>query len=117
MTKSHFANTKKHIEDDHTFDSKAELRRYHELKLLLRRGEITDLQVHPRYILNVNGERVSSYKPDFEYISYGVRVVEDVKPFKKQGKYKIMRPWVKPYDKLRHKMFAAQEGVNVTYIK
>lgn len=115
--KSHFSKTKKHQEDGHTFDSKAEHRRYGELKLLLRAGEISELQCHPRYILEVNSKRVTSYKPDFEYIDHGKRVVEDVKPFKKQGKFNTERPWIKPYDKLRHKIFTAIEGVEVTYIK
>lgn len=122
---SHFNKTRKHEKDGHIFDSRAEFNRYCDLLILLRAGEISDLQVHPRYILEVNGKRVSSYKPDFEYIllwddqRYPIheRTVEDVKPFKKQGVHNTLRPWVKPYDRLRHKMFAAIEGVEVTYIK
>jgi len=72
-------------EDGYTFDSKAEHRRYCELKLLQRAGDISDLAVHPRYPLEVNGERIAIYEADFSYTARtaprGAVVVEDVKGF------------------------------------
>ena len=71
--------------DGYTFDSKAEARRYGELKLLHQAGEIQELQVHPRYTLldpfECKGVRYRSivYEGDFEYVENGKRICEDVK--------------------------------------
>ena len=62
------------------FASKAEARRYQELRLLLAVGEITALECHPRYPLVVNGVKVGSYEADFRYVTpEGETVIEDVK--------------------------------------
>lgn len=61
--------------DDMTFDSKAEMARWGELRLLELSGRITDLEFHPVYILTA-GVR---YEADFRYIEAGGTVVEDVK--------------------------------------
>jgi len=69
--------------DGYTFDSKRELARYNELRLLLKGGRIRDLRVHTKFGLVVNGEKVGTYTDDFDYwkLSRGpdVFVVEDVK--------------------------------------
>ena len=83
----------------HVFDSKAEGRRYRELLLLEKAGEITDLQIHPRYLLQedfTDGEGVRirpiHYTADFAYRERGRGVVEDVKspPTRKKADY-VMR--------------------------
>ena len=68
------------------FDSRAEYRRYLDLQLMERAGEITGLTVHPEYELqphfryNGKTERAIKYTPDFEYInSNGLKVCEEVK--------------------------------------
>jgi hypothetical protein len=62
------------------FASKAEARRYAELRLLERAGEITGLECHPVYRFAVNGVKVGRYTPDFRYRdAFGCLVVEDVK--------------------------------------
>lgn len=70
-------------EDGITFDSRAEHRRYGELKLLRAAGEIRDLQVHTKHPLMVNGVDCGYYMDDFSYqaapFSLGERVFEDVK--------------------------------------
>ena len=60
------------------FDSQAELKRYCELKLLKRAGEIKSFKVHPKYPLT----HKRCYEADFE-IEYadGHIEVEDVKGF------------------------------------
>lgn len=64
----------------HSFDSKKEARRYGELKLLMRAGEISDLEVHPRYALTVSGERIGHAEFDFRYrTKSGLLVIEDCK--------------------------------------
>ena len=67
--------------DGYTFASRAEARRYGELALLLRAGAITDLTVHPRWPLHVNGVKVATYIADFAYsdVKTGALVCEDVK--------------------------------------
>jgi dsDNA-binding SOS-regulon protein len=57
--------------DGISFASKKEARRYSELKLLERAGEIADLQLQPRFPLTVNGVRVCTYVADFQYRDIG----------------------------------------------
>lgn len=63
------------------FASKAEARRYSHLKMLVRIGEIEDLEMQPRFGLVVNGQKVCDYVADFRYRvrATGATVVEDVK--------------------------------------
>lgn len=67
------------------FDSIAESKRYKELKLLLKAGEISDLKLQPRFLLQgsfkKNGKtfRKIEYIADFQYIENGKTIVEDVK--------------------------------------
>ena len=76
---------KKVIVEDYVFDSIAESKRYKELKLLLQAGEIQDLQLQPRFLLQdsfkKNGRtfRKIEYIADFQYIENGKTIVEDVK--------------------------------------
>ena len=71
--------------DGVTFDSRKEAKRYAELKLLLRAGQITDLELQKEFVLipklTVNGktERAVKYKADFVYKENGELVVEDAK--------------------------------------
>lgn len=75
---SKFGNRKAYREGEE-FDSEAEARRYDELCLLQRAGDITRLVTHPTYRLKVNGIEICGYEADFEYLRGGQRVVEDVK--------------------------------------
>lgn len=61
------------------FDSRAEARRYNELKLLERAKEIDHLGLQPSFDLTVNGHLVCRYIADFSYFIRGERVIEDVK--------------------------------------
>lgn len=81
-------NAKKTELDGITFDSKAEAKRYSELKLLKRAGEIEALSLQPRFVLQegyISGEgkrvRPITYIADFAYIDKktGKTIVEDVK--------------------------------------
>lgn len=75
--------------DGISFDSKKEERRYQDLKLLYRAGEITYFIVHPVFMLqesfldNRTGkrERAITYEGDFavKYIDLDHWVVEDIK--------------------------------------
>lgn len=77
MSKYHNVPTTR---DGTTFASKAEARRYDELCLLERAGEISGLECHPVYRFAVNGVKIGRYTPDFRYRdAFGCLVVEDVK--------------------------------------
>jgi len=69
------------IIDGIRFASKREAKRYCDLKLLERAGEISGLKLQPRYPLTVNSLHVATYVGDFEYIesSTGRTVTEDSK--------------------------------------
>ena len=58
---------KKTVIDGITFDSKLEGKHYSQLKLLMRAGEIKDLELQPRYDLIINDVKVGFYKGDFRF--------------------------------------------------
>lgn len=85
--------------DGHRFPSQKEARRYGELKILQRAGQISDLTLQPKFPIFVNGQQVCFYVADFTYKNKGgERVVEDCKGFKTE----VYR--------LKAKMFSAQYG-------
>lgn len=71
--------------DMYVFDSAKEAQRYRELKLLEQAGEISNLELQPRFLLQdsfrKNGRtyRKIEYVADFKYIENGKTIVEDVK--------------------------------------
>ena len=90
----------KTVVDGVTFASKAEARRYRELKLLVAAKEISGLGLQPKFLLipskrRPDGvlERAMHYIADFDYVdAAGCRVVEDVKsPASKTPEYVIKR--------------------------
>ena len=68
------------------FDSKAEARRYQQLILLERAGEITGLEIHKRFRLHAG----IVYECDFLYEENGKKVAEDVKGMETQA-FKIKK--------------------------
>ena len=70
------------------FDSRKEARRYTELKLLERNGDIENLTLQPRFLLqegfrkNGKAYRKIEYVADFMYKQDGKLIVEDVKGIK-----------------------------------
>lgn len=72
---------KKTIADGITFDSIKEAKRYQELKLLERAGEIRQLELQPAFKIEHNGVKICTYKGDFAYFTDKCRVVEDCKGF------------------------------------
>ena len=66
--------------DGIVFHSEREMKRYWELKLLVRAGTIVDLELQPRFPLIVNGAKICTYVADFRYKDLSGRtVIEDVK--------------------------------------
>lgn len=89
------------------FASQKEARRYTELKMLEKAGEIFDLRLQPEYPLcawqNGNAPIVGKYRADFSYLDVKSRkgVVEDVKGFKT------------PLYKWKKKHVEAQYGIEI----
>ncbi len=70
----------------HNHASKREAKRCDELHLLQRAGEITHLEIEPKFTFIVNGAPMkmlngqnASYRPDFTYFTADAQIAEDVK--------------------------------------
>jgi hypothetical protein len=94
---------KKTTVDGIIFASQKESVRYRALKVLQKAGAISDLELQPKYVFELNGVRIASYKPDFRYQENGRLVVEDVKS--SGTKTQAYR--------LRKRMMLAFHGINV----
>lgn len=67
--------------DGISFASAKEARRWSELRLLERAGQISGLERQVRYRMEVRGVPVTTYVADFRYEREGGYVVEDAKGF------------------------------------
>lgn len=77
------------------FASQKEAKRYSELKLLIRAGQIIDLLLQKNYLLVANGVLICTYRADFVYVTKdGRTIVEDAKGFKTDV-YKIKKRLMK----------------------
>jgi len=89
---------KKTIIDGITFASKSEAKRYEKLKELQSQGQIQNLSIQPRFMLqegfvNIDTgkkERAIEYVADFQYDEGDRTIVEDLKGFK-TTEYKLKR--------------------------
>jgi hypothetical protein len=78
-------NARKTMIDGITFESQEEAVRYIQLKMLERAGQIKNLEIQPRFLLQEaykkNGKSIKAieYIADFKYTEYGVTQIEDVK--------------------------------------
>lgn len=88
------------------FASKAEGRRYEQLKLLREAGEIKDLQLQPAFPVQVNERDICSYKADFLYYDKRTNrlIIEDVKGVRT------------PVYKLKKKLVEALYGIEITEV-
>lgn len=101
-------NAKKTYVDGIKFDSGDEAARYCELKLLLKAGMISDLELQPRFDIIINGVKVCFYKADFRYIEKGKSITEDVKGSRKGQAYQMFR--------LKAKLVKACHGVDIVEV-
>lgn len=93
----------------HSFDSRAEARRYDALRLKQNARLISDLRVHPRYELFVKGDLIGRYVADFSYLTPGEGVViEDVKGARATDT--ALSRW-------KRKHLEAQAGIPVTVVR
>lgn len=83
IKRRHKFGATKAVVDGITFDSKAEAKRYGELRLMEKQGRICDLELQVRYDFALNGVKIGFYKADFRYRdAKGATVVEDVKGYR-----------------------------------
>ena len=75
--KEHKFRARQTIVDGHKFPSEKEARRYIELRLLERAGQITELDIQPRFDLIAG----ISYVADFRYKEGDKVVIEDTKGY------------------------------------
>jgi hypothetical protein len=86
--------------DGYKFASKAEARRYGELKLLKLAGQILDLELQPKFVFEHQGVRIGGYKADFRYrLPHSpTLIVEDVKsPASKTQAYELRKKMMKAF--------------------
>jgi hypothetical protein len=76
------------------FASKREAKRYAELRLLEKQGEIQDLRLQPTWAVEIAGKHFCDFSADFLYINKkGVYTIEEVKSSgsRKDTAYKLRR--------------------------
>lgn len=90
--------------DGITFDSKKEAVHYAYLKSLEKRGIITDLQLQTKLDFKIDGKKIFTYKPDFEYNDENGHHIVDVKGIQT------------PVFKLKKKLIEAQYNTEIEII-
>lgn len=87
-----YGNVKVESDDGEKFDSKKEARRYVELRLMERAGEIRNLRRQVKYPFVLNTVKVATYIADYVYEDrWGNEIVEDVKGMKKGAAYQTFK--------------------------
>lgn len=106
MTRSKYG-AKPTTVDGIRFASMAEARRYSELRLLEKAGEISGLELQPKFKLVVNGQHICTYIGDFRYrCKYtDPLITEDVKGI------------LTPVYRLKKKLVLALHGVEITEVR
>src|SRR5260221_702540 len=88
------------------FASRAEAKRYGELKLLERADAIWKLEVQPSFPIAIDGKKICTYRADFSYYDSEGRTVEDVKS----------KPTRTPVYRLKAKLVKALYGFDIREI-
>jgi len=101
---SKYRNIKTEV-DGIVFDSKAEAKRYMELKILEKANEISDLRLQYPFECKINEKKICTYKADFDYYEGDQWVIEDVKGFRTQ------------VYKLKKKLVEALHGIEIREVK
>jgi len=95
--------------DGHSFQSKREAKRWAELRLMEKAGQITDLVRQVSFPIEINGQRVCSYTADFVY--------REVKPVGRWGKFPTVvedcKGFRTPIYSLKAKLMKAVLGIEI----
>ncbi len=95
--------------DNIWFDSKREAARYAELKLMIKAGHISSLEVHPVFPIDYDWKHICDVELDFGYIDTKThkKVFEDVKSSATDN----------PLSKLKRKLVEAVYSITVEIVK
>lgn len=108
-------NAQKVNADGFKFDSQSEYRYYLTLKLMVRAGQISNLEVHPPFVLVdreiIGGEveKAIKHKPDFWFRENGRDVVVDVKGVKTIDWVIRRRLFRKRYPQIEYRVVLAKD--------
>lgn len=102
------------VVDGIKFPSKAEARRYGELKLLQRAGRIDSLEVQPVFELTVSAggrwTKLGTYRADFRYWA-------DVKTANPREVVEDVKGYMTPLSKWKIKHVEAEHGITVEIVR
>lgn len=89
--------------DGITFDSKKEAVHYAYLKSLEKKGVITDLQLQTKLDFKIDGKKIFTYKPDFEYNDeFGHHYIDVKTPAtEKNAVFRLKRKLIENYYKVK----------------
>ena len=85
------------------FDSLKEMRHYIYLKSLEKRGVIRDLQLQTKLDFKIDGKKIFTYKPDFEYNDeFGHHYIDVKTPAtEKNAVFRLKRKLIENYYKVK----------------
>ncbi len=90
--------------DGVVFDSEAEMKRFADLQMLERAGEISDLRRQISYDIEINGQHFCTYTSDHEYLDKtGTPIIEEFKTefSKREQAYSLRRRAFELYHNLK----------------
>ena len=103
MTRKNKYNARKVTINGKTCDSLIEGRKYSELLLCEKQGEISSLELHPRYPIIIDDKKICTVVLDFEFYD---NVTKSTRFIDVKGVYTSE-------SKLRHKLLSAVNGIDV----
>jgi hypothetical protein len=116
---SKYRNRKTEV-DGIVFDSKKEAERYGELTLLEKAKKIEDLELQPKFPVEVNGQKICTYIADFRYKEklyvnfaqedWHVGTADRIEDVKSEATRKL------PVYRLKKKLVEAQYGITITEV-
>lgn len=87
------------------FASQLEAKMWAVYRDMEKRGEISELELQPRFPLNINGAKIGTYVADFRFLRNGDRVVVDTKGAST------------PVFRLKQKLVEALYGIQISIVR
>lgn len=118
MSRRHKYGASKTVVDGITFASKKEARRYGELRMLERSGEIRGLEIQPAFLIEINGEPVRAPADKRGRRGAAYRYYADFAYVDKDGRYRVedTKGADLPLSRLKRALVHAIHGVTVEVI-
>lgn len=99
------------------FDSKAEAKRYNELKLMEKAAQIKELKVHPRYPIKYQDQPICDVELDFVYFDGSSCWLGNDHIYYGHWRYEDVKGRDNALSKLKRKLVEAFYGIKVEVIK